>query len=219
MRLSPLLLLLVIAGAARAAEPKCGDELGVARSSLAADQRAESPSKARILKARAAWAQVAPECRRAAWYVTAATLLRHPGPPHEPLVAGDVRFATPKEALEAGLRADGKDPELLAYVAYLARVHPEQAPALPEDACATLAGADAAPRDYVCGVQAFTAARWAEALSRLGAVKSPRFPAVKELLATAAARLRKMKLPATEPPRLGCDPFCPLELWRADAQR
>src|SRR5262249_36144902 len=100
------------------AEAPCGEALLPARGGLAIAQKAKQPSRAAVEKARAAWAAVPPACRSGGWYALAGALLRHPGGGREPLVDGTTRFATVKEALEAGLKAAPKDPELLAYVAY-----------------------------------------------------------------------------------------------------
>jgi len=211
-----LLVALLLYGGVAGADEKCGDQLLAARGHLLASQRAMSPSRTAESKSRAAWAAVPPSCRTGMWYVTAANILRNPGSSEEPLVAGDVRFTTPAEALAAGLAVCPKDPELVAYIAYLSRIAPKLAPPLPAESCANVAAADPSLHAYVCGVQAFTAGQPAEAEKHLVAVKSPRFPDVAELLAAARKKTgHKSASPGPPTPALACDPFCPMESWRA----
>lgn len=199
------------------ADGACGEALLPARGLLATAQRARQPSKTAVEKARAAWAAVPAACQGGAWYALGAAILRNPGPgARQPLAEGKRSFAAPKDALEAGLKAAPQDPELLAYVAYLGRVQPEASPPLPKEACARLKDADPAVRDYVCGVQALADGRGAEAARLFGAFTSRRFPDIGELRALAEKAGGKGGAKAPVPaPQLGCDPFCPQELWRA----
>jgi hypothetical protein len=203
-----LALLLVLAAPARADVAPCGD-LGAARSSLRHNQVAKQPEKGAEQRARDAWAAVEPRCRDGAWYLLAANLLRAPGHAMQPLVAGDVTFTGARDALAAGLAAQPRDADLLAYVAYLARIAPDAGPPLPDDACTIVHEAEPSTRAYVCTVQALLAGRRADAAHTVDAIVAPRFPDVVELRALAHAPSRKLA-----PRQLGCDPFCPSEGWR-----
>jgi hypothetical protein len=206
-----LLLAALLLAATPAAAEEC-QALLAARGHLAASQRAASPTRAAWEKARDAWASAPASCRSGMWYVTAANLLRAPRAPKE-LVAEGVRFTGASEALAAGLTACPRDAALLAYLAYLARVEPAAAPPLPADACTTVDASDAALRAYVCGSQAIAAGRWADAEKQLAGIEPERFPDLARLLAAIRAHTGR-KLPDPPPPRLGCDPFCPMESWR-----
>lgn len=206
-----LAFLLAAVSFSATARAECGNELPSARAHLKALQVAKEPSKKREQQARDAWAQVAPECRPGTWYVTAANLLRFGS--EEPLTAGTMKIASPKEALEAGLAACPKDADLLAYVAYVARIAPASAPALPPTACDTVTVEAGDTKAYVCGVQAFTAGRFADARSELVKIKSTGFPDLAELFGVIKKKTKK-SVPKVKPPSLSCDPFCPAETWR-----
>jgi hypothetical protein len=209
-----LCILWALGGVARASEPSCSDALGAVRAHLTIAQRAKQPSKTEERKARAAWAAVPTSCRGGAWYVAAANIFRHPGGAKTPLAADGVALDGARQALEAGLAAAPADPDLLVYVAHLARVAPTLTPPLPKDACAALGAADAAMRGYVCAVQAIADGRWADAGRALDDAATPRFPDVAELRAAVDAHEAAGSHKPVPEPVLRCDPFCPLEGWR-----
>jgi len=106
-----------------------------------------------IQSARRSFAESPPGCAGGLWYLAAARLLREPGQ-KAPLEGGGINLKDAKEALERGLALDPREPQLLAFVAYLSAVSPSDSPPLPENACSLVSGNEAAPQDltaYVCG--------------------------------------------------------------------
>lgn len=200
-------------------EPDCKQAISAVQGMLSTGLRSMESARYFLGKARALWAAVPAGCRTGDFYVAGANLLRQPENYDEPLLAEGVRFASAKEALTAGLAADPKAAKLLAYIAYLSRVEPEQSPPLPADACERLKDRDADLRNYVCGVMAFSAGRFSEAAQKLAEVKDPgNFPDAASLREAALHRTQpraltpRTALAAREQSNLwSCNPFCPLE--------
>src|SRR5262249_18366911 len=133
-----------------------------------------------------------------------------PGHSMEPLVAGDTRFATAREALDAGLDKAPGDPDLLAYVAYVARVAPSTGPSLPEGACAGATGWSAA---YVCAEGAVASGRMSDAAKALSGFEESRVPDLAELRRIVGVKGAAVAV------HLACDPFCPADGWREVRKR
>lgn len=206
-------------GWARADERPCGTGALDARNLLLAAHRTRESQRYYLRLARDSIAAVPAECRDGAWYATVANVLAQPGGHDEPLVAGADRFARPRDALEAGLRAAPSSPELLALVAYLSVRPGADAPPLPADACARLKDAPARLRGYVCAVAALAARRTDDAVAQLAGIpvsERDRLPDLAELRARAEGqgarqghRRQRPRGSAGASLRLDCDPFCP----------
>jgi hypothetical protein len=115
--------------------------------------------------ARRSFAESPPGCASGLWFLAAARLLREPGQT-SPLEGGGLVLESAKQALERGLAAGPREPQLLTFVAYLSAVSPADSPPLPEEACARLLGDGGVPQDlksYVCGHLALRKKEYAEA--------------------------------------------------------
>ena len=125
----------------------------------------------------AAWRALPRECRGGAWYLAGAVLLRSGA---ATLDHDGAALATPRDALERGLAAAPSDPALLAYVAYVGRVQPDDAPRLPADACARARAAaaddEAALVAYVCAHATLATGAVEDAATAFAAIAEPPYP-------------------------------------------
>lgn len=202
-------------GTARA-ESGCGDS-GAVRRALIAGLGERASLKNQLQQARGAFEEVPPACRNGAFYVDAANILRLPENRREPLAAEGLRLASVKEALTAGLQAEPNHPELLAFVAYYARLRPDDSPPLPPDACDRVKSAAAGLRGYVCGVAAWQAGRFADSLTHLRDIPElGKFPDAAQLLADSMRKTKEKAAPQAKAPPAAqafkCDPFCSKEV-------
>jgi hypothetical protein len=146
--------------------------------SIHADAVAESPHPADTL---AAWKAFPDECKRGGYYEATAMML-HMGTKLD-------GFATPADAITAGVKADSNDPGLLGYDAYLNGLDATLAPALPPDTCDRVHAApvpkNASVRKiqdeaiaYACGWSQLVTGAFPDAAQSFGAIEDPPYPDV-----------------------------------------
>jgi hypothetical protein len=140
----------------------------------------------------AIWSTLPPACRGGTFFLAAAQLVGLGKDAKLPTADGAVVVHSPRDALAHGLAAEPDHPGLLAHLAFVDDLVPDQAPALPEGACAR-AKARKSPAwidhaAYVCALAAIHAGDGTTALTELETIHSvPDFPDLKARLAQALA--------------------------------
>jgi hypothetical protein len=156
------------AAPADAAPPDCAALLRDLAGQWRQSQLAASPAAA-ARAFHAGWPAVPPACRDGEWYLLAARDLGRT-PTRELSTPDGVRLRTSREALERALQVDPADAAVVAFLAFGAGVGADL-PAVPPDACGTLAPSD--DQRYVCGVGALAAGRPADAVRAFAAIADP----------------------------------------------
>ena len=155
-------------------DPACTD-LSTLTSEIHLWQVAASPQPHRR-KVAALWPTLPPACRGGTFYLVAAELVGRATDAKLTTADGAVIVHSSGDALAHGLATEPDHPRLLAHVAFVDDLLPDQALPLPADACARArARVDGAWADYaayICALTAIHAGDGAAALTELDRVHS-----------------------------------------------
>jgi hypothetical protein len=152
-------------------DPACAD-LPRLTSAITLSRVAANPQP-HSREARALWPTLPPACRGGTFFLAAAQLVGHAADAQLPTADGAVVVHSPADALARALAAEPDHPRLLAHLAFADDLAPDQAPPLPDDACARAKARGGTWTDdaaYVCALAAIHAGDGPAALTEINRI-------------------------------------------------